>query len=147
MLTRSLKGNTLSLYVALALDLPETGPIQLAWDAWECDVIIEGREFGPFDTPEAVNEPYALLAILPTVTRWQFSSRPLGNDKWLVESPDGQGYWGSTLIHAYALAIVGSVFGEEVPDWYEDREFSKNVFLPPFNVPHGERGPDDKSPN
>lgn len=146
MLTRSLKGNMLSFYVALSLDLPEQSPLIAPWDAWECDLLSEGREFGPFDATEGKSSPFALLAIMQTVTRWKLSSRPLGDDKWLVESADGQSYFAGTLLHAYALAIVGGVFGEEVPDWYEDRSFKKNVFLPPYNVPYGELGPGIDAP-
>ncbi|MBM5458619.1 hypothetical protein H8F21_13700 [Pseudomonas sp. P66] len=142
----TLKGNMLSLHLCIALDLPNTGTLEAPWDAWECDLIREGREFGPFDTPHADQNPYAWLAIMPTVSRLQLSSRPIGIDSWLVETPDGRSYMARRLIHAYALAIIGCTLGDVLPQWYEDPHFNKKVFLPPLNVEYGQSGPDEGVP-
>jgi hypothetical protein len=143
---QNLKGNLLSLYLAVALESSKKGLIRAPWDDWQCDIIFNRREFGPFDTPQAVSNPNTLHAIMPLVAQWQLSSRPIGSGRWLVETPDGQSYIGSSLIHAYTLAVIGSTLGQELPDWYEDANLHVSVFLPPFNVEYGTEGPNASSP-
>lgn len=49
---QNLKGNLLSLYLAIALEPEKKGLIRAPWDDWQCDIIFNRREFGPFDTPK-----------------------------------------------------------------------------------------------
>lgn len=145
MRSNSLKGNLLCLYLALSLEKKDT--LRVPWDYWNGGLICDGREFGPFDTKAADQNPYALAAIMPIVSKWGLSSRPIGNATWLVETPDGRSYMAPHLIHAYALAIFGCVLGEDLPEWFEDTHLSKKVFLPPYNVEHGCTGPSEAVPN
>ncbi|MGE8063837.1 hypothetical protein [Pseudomonas sp. NPDC089569] len=139
MKTETLQGNLLSFYVAVSLgfDKEPNGRFWAPWDSWDCSIHYKGDCFVPFGTED--HEVYRVLKHLhPEVMRLRISSVAVEDDKWLVSLPGQPGFRVTDLLQGYALAIVASVYGAEVPDHYDCPNFKARIFLPPFNVPYGE---------
>ncbi|MHC5194802.1 hypothetical protein ACYSUW_13705 [Pseudomonas frederiksbergensis] len=139
MKTETLQGNLLSFYVAVALgyDKEADGRFWAPWDYWEGAIHYNGDCFAPFgDQDHEVSR--VLKHLHPEVIRLRISAVAVDDGKWLVSLPGQEGFRVSDLLQGYALAIVASVYGPEVPDHYDCPNFKTRVFLPPFNVPYGE---------
>lgn len=140
MKTESLQGNLLSFFVGLALgkDKEPDGRFYAPWDWWEGDIHYCGNTFLAFDSKGQL-DARALEHLYPHVKLLRLSTIPMGDDRWQVALPEQQCFNVKDPLLGYALAIVWSVFGADVPDHYECPHFEKTIILPPFNVPYGMR--------
>lgn len=139
MKTQDLQGNLLSFYAAVALgkDKEADGRFWAPWDYWVGEIYYCGDSFMPFgDDPR--QEMLALSQLYPHAKRLRLSTIPADDDFWQVTLPDQAVFRVKDPMMGYALAIVWSVYGEEVPDEYDCPNTKKCIDLRPFNVPFGE---------
>jgi hypothetical protein len=139
MKTNDLQGNLLSFYaaVALGMDKEADGRFWAPWDYWEGEIHYRGNSFLPFGG-EPHQEMLALSQLYPHVKRLRLSTTPAENDRWEVTLPGQTVFNVKDPMQGYALAIVWSVYGAEVPDDYDCPNAKELVDLRPYNIPFGE---------
>lgn len=151
----SLKGNLLTLHVALALNEQQgvNHTIALPWQDWTNNVfrwenpeLLIGGKLGPFDKEGSDDEVANMLAVFPLVSRWALRSEKLPCGRWVVSTPAGESFMADNLVHGYAQALIIGVLGAEVPDWYLDPRDGRYIYLPPYNVDFGEPGVSPDAP-
>lgn len=139
MKTLALHGNLLNFYVALALGNFTEDPDWAPFDFWEGDIRYRGKSFSPLTQ---IND------IWPEVLRLRLSTQDAGNGYWLVTLPRKSALrqaFSDTVVtyptfcvadplQGYCLAVVWSVFGEDVPDIFES-SWAGHVPLDFYNVP------------
>ncbi|WP_017519967.1 hypothetical protein ACQCLI_32030 (plasmid) [Pseudomonas nitroreducens] len=139
MKTVALRGNLLNFYVALALGNFSEDQDWAPFDFWEGEIRYRGRSFSPLTQ---------LNDIWPEVIRLRLSTQDAGNGYWLVTLPKKsatrQAFTDAVVtypsfcvadpLHGYCLAVVWSVFGEDVPNAFEST-WAGHVPLELYNVP------------
>jgi hypothetical protein len=140
MKTLALNGNLLNFYVALALgNFNEEDSNWAPFDYWEGEILYRGKSFSPLTR---------LNDIWPEVIRLRLSTQDAGNGYWLVTLPRKSALrqaFSDTVVtyptfcvadplQGYCLAVVWSVFGDEVPDVFEST-WAGHVPLQVYNVP------------
>lgn len=155
MQTTALKGNILTLHVALALNEQQgvRHTIALPWNDWANNVfrwespdLLIGGKLGPFDAQGSDDEISNMLAVFPLVSRWALRSEKLPGGRWVVSTPAGESFMADNLVHGYAIALISGVLGAEVSDWYFDPQEERYIYLPPYNVDFGEPGVNPNAP-